>query len=75
MSEHADDLVDLGEYDYEEALIVAGLLESNGIPPLVRTSDASAGLAAYQMVPRRQRIYVMADKADEARELLAEQSG
>jgi hypothetical protein len=65
-----DDLVDLGEYDHEEAEVIYGLLDSNGIPALLKVPRGGMG-TAYRGVPRRQRLLVAADRADEARALLA----
>src|SRR3954471_11714038 len=65
-----DDLVDLGEDDHEEAAVMYGLLDSNGIPALLRGARGTMG-PAYRGVPRRQRLFVAVDRADEARALLA----
>jgi Putative prokaryotic signal transducing protein len=65
-----DDLVILGEYDHEEAAVLYGLLDSNGIPALLRGAQGTIA-PAYRGVPRRERVLVAADRADEARALLA----
>lgn len=53
----------------EEALVIQGLLESNGIPaPLVA---ARAGFHTYTRAPSSTlSVYVPEDRADEAEELL-----
>ena len=70
-----DDLTDLGGFDTEEAVVVKGLLESNGIRVLLRTARGSEPLTAYRMAPRRLHVCVAADRAEEARALLAAPPG
>ncbi len=65
------DVVDLGEYDREEAAVILALLDSNGIPATLQAARGDELYDSYRIPPRRQRLLVAADRADEARALLS----
>ena len=53
-------LVELGRFSRNEALIVVGRLESEGIPALAFDGEASIGDGSYFLIPVR----VMVDEDD-----------
>lgn len=58
----------------EQALVVQGLLDSSGIPTVLVA--ARSGAHVYTREPSHVlSVYVAADRADEARELLADDGG
>jgi hypothetical protein len=61
-------LVELGRYSRNEALIIVGRLESEGIPAIAFDGDMSIGDGSYLLIPVR----VMVDDADlsEARTII-----
>ena len=53
-------LVELGRYSRNEALIIVGRLESEGIPAIAFDGDMSIGDGSYLLIPVR----VMIDEDD-----------
>jgi len=53
-------LVELGRYSRNEALIIVGRLESEGIPAIAFDGDMSIGDGSYFLIPVR----VMVDEDD-----------
>lgn len=61
-------LVELGRFDRNEAHIVVGRLESEGIPAIAFDGNASIGDGSWLLVPVR--VMVDADDLDAARAII-----
>jgi hypothetical protein len=71
-----DDMVVLRVCDREEAVVILGLIETSGIPVAMRGTHLNEALSAYGRRPATQyRIFVPADRVEEAEALLSEPEG
>ena len=62
-------LAELGRYQRMEAIIIAGRLESEGVPAIVFDGEASIGDGSWLLIPTR--VMVDADDLPAARAILA----
>lgn len=62
-------LAELGRFDRNEAHIIVGRLESEGIPAIAFDGNASIGDGSWLLVPVR--VMVDADDLDAARAIIA----
>jgi hypothetical protein len=61
-------LVELGRYSRNEALIIVGRLESEGIPAIAFDGDMSIGDGSYLLIPVR--VMIDEDDLSEARAII-----
>jgi hypothetical protein len=61
-------LVELGRYSRNEALIIVGRLESEGIPAIAFDGDMSIGDGSYLLIPVR--VMIDEDDLPEARAII-----
>lgn len=61
-------LVELGRYSRNEALIIVGRLESEGIPAIAFDGDMSIGDGSYLLIPVR--VMIDEDDVPEARAII-----
>ena len=61
-------LVELGRYSRNEALIIVGRLESEGIPAIAFDGDMSIGDGSYLLIPVR--VMIDEDNLPEARAII-----
>ena len=61
-------LVELGRYSRNEALIIVGRLESEGIPAIASDGDMSIGDGSYLLIPVR--VMIDEDDLPEARAII-----
>lgn len=61
-------LVELGRYSRNEALIIVGRLESEGIPAIAFDGDMSIGDGSYLLIPVR--VMIDEDDLHEARAII-----
>ena len=61
-------LVELGRYGRNEALIIVGRLESEGIPAIAFDGDMSIGDGSYLLIPVR--VMIDEDDLSEARAII-----
>lgn len=61
-------LVELGFYSRNEALIIVGRLESEGIPAIAFDGDMSIGDGSYLLIPVR--VMIDEDDLPEARAII-----